>query len=163
MGKLVGSWITKRRELKGISQAQLAKRLGVNTAQSVSNIERGIAPLPHAHVSELSRALGVKRELVVNKVVEEFRKSWMAASGKTKKAAPKGKKAKTPKKAQPKKTAKPVNKVRLASRVLATKARKAKLLTRVTRDVRDLKKIATAVGGTTKARKTKAQIKARRS
>ena len=43
MGHIVGEYLQKLRQQRGISQGDLAKALNLNTAQSISNIERVLA------------------------------------------------------------------------------------------------------------------------
>lgn len=61
--KLVGSFIRKRRESLGLSQRALGMMFDPPvTTQFISNIERGVTPLPPAHVPTLTKALLVSEE-----------------------------------------------------------------------------------------------------
>ena len=56
--KIVGEFIKKRREALNISQKSLG--LAFNppvTTQFISNLERGVTPLPHSHVAVIAKAL----------------------------------------------------------------------------------------------------------
>jgi transcriptional regulator with XRE-family HTH domain len=56
--KIVGEFIKKRREALNISQKSLG--LAFNppvTTQFISNLERGVTPLPHSHVPVIAKAL----------------------------------------------------------------------------------------------------------
>lgn len=70
-GTLIRNW----RERRGISQAQLSKILKLSTAQSVSNIERGITPLPAKHISKIAKAFGVPQKKVIRALLnDEYRR-----------------------------------------------------------------------------------------
>lgn len=55
------SLIRSARIRKGLTQAQLAEKLKIH-GQSISNIERGISPLPGRHIKALSKILGISRK-----------------------------------------------------------------------------------------------------
>lgn len=63
----VGSFIRQKREEKGFSQKELGQKFEPPvTTQFVSNLERGITPVPAVHVQALVRALGINEsELMV--------------------------------------------------------------------------------------------------
>ena len=57
---LVGAFLRQRRETLGISQKQLGLRFTPTvTTQFISNLERGVTPLPAHHVSTLARELRI--------------------------------------------------------------------------------------------------------
>jgi transcriptional regulator with XRE-family HTH domain len=56
------------RKSAGISQAELAKRVGVIN-QCVSNWERGVAPIPYKHVDSLSTALNVTKDDITQNIL----------------------------------------------------------------------------------------------
>lgn len=71
--KLVGNFIRKRREALGISQRALGLLFHPPvTTQFISNVERGITPLPPAHVPILIQALGIPEEDLLNLLEREF-------------------------------------------------------------------------------------------
>lgn len=58
--RIVGNFIRKRREKLGISQRALGQRFSPTvTTQFISNLERGVTPLPPAHVPALCEALQI--------------------------------------------------------------------------------------------------------
>lgn len=74
MGKLVGMNLKKVRERRGIGQATVARRLGMKTAQSVSNIERGVSPLPITKVRGLAKILGLDPRTITIWMIAEYRR-----------------------------------------------------------------------------------------
>lgn len=52
-----GLYLKELREKRGLSQGKLARLLRLKTAQSVSNIERGISPMPASHVKRVAKIL----------------------------------------------------------------------------------------------------------
>ncbi len=63
----VGAFIRQKRETKGFSQKELGQRFEPPvTTQFVSNLERGITPIPAVHIQALVRALDLnEQELMV--------------------------------------------------------------------------------------------------
>lgn len=59
------------REKAGLTQAELAGKLGVDN-QFISNIERGICPLPPKHFKVLSRMLDIPVEKFIDYNVERY-------------------------------------------------------------------------------------------
>jgi transcriptional regulator with XRE-family HTH domain len=56
--KIVGEFIKKRREALNISQKSLGLAFTPPvTTQFISNLERGVTPLPHSHVPVIAKAL----------------------------------------------------------------------------------------------------------
>ena len=71
--RLVGEFIKKRRELMGISQ----RTLGLSftppvTTQFISNVERGVTPLPLSHVPVLSRVLSIPDTEIAELLEREY-------------------------------------------------------------------------------------------
>lgn len=81
MGKQVGSFIKNLREKRGLSQADVAKLLSLKTAQSISNIERGVSPLPKSKIKKLADILGVKKSEIVTVVLAEVQERVAKAAG----------------------------------------------------------------------------------
>lgn len=81
MGKYVGSFIKELREKRGLSQADVARMLSLKTAQSISNIERGVSPLPRAKIKRLADILGVKKAEIVGVVMREMQERVSRAAG----------------------------------------------------------------------------------
>jgi len=61
--KIVGSYIRRKREALKISQRALGQLFSpVVTTQFISNVERGVTPLPPNHVETLASALKIPKE-----------------------------------------------------------------------------------------------------
>ena len=72
MSKVIGKFIKVRRTELGLSQNDLARSLGYNTSQYISNIERGLASIPFAKIQDMSTLLKVDyRHLLNLKLMEE--------------------------------------------------------------------------------------------
>ena len=72
MGKHIGNLVKQGREKKKRSQADIAEALGLKTAQSISNIERGVSPLPPMHFKKLGEILGVPKQKFVDAALAEY-------------------------------------------------------------------------------------------
>lgn len=81
MGKHLGSFVRQLREKRGLSQGDVARLLSLKTAQSISNIERGISPLPKSKIKRLADILGVKKDEIVNIVLQEVQERYSKATG----------------------------------------------------------------------------------
>lgn len=57
-----GKFIKQRRKELGLNQDYLAKELLYKDKQAISNIERGVAPLPFNRIIKLAQLLGVERK-----------------------------------------------------------------------------------------------------
>lgn len=51
----VGEMLKRYRDHRGITQLALAKELGLETCQMISNVERGLSVFPAARLSRLDR------------------------------------------------------------------------------------------------------------
>lgn len=72
MSKVIGKFIKVRRTELGLSQNDLARALGYNTSQYISNIERGLASIPFARIRDMASLLKVDyRHLLNLKLIEE--------------------------------------------------------------------------------------------
>jgi transcriptional regulator with XRE-family HTH domain len=84
MSKVIGKFIKVRRTELGLSQNDLARSLGYNTSQYISNIERGLASIPFAKIQEMSNLLRVDyRHLLNMKLMEEvpgFKEEFLATA-----------------------------------------------------------------------------------
>lgn len=70
---LVGRFIRERREALRISQRALGQALVPQvTTQFISNVERGVTPLPPAHVPTLAKILLVSEEEVMKLLEREY-------------------------------------------------------------------------------------------
>lgn len=56
--KVFGRWLRDCRRQARVTQADLAKALGYDSSQIISNIERGVSLLPSKRLPEFARALG---------------------------------------------------------------------------------------------------------
>jgi len=71
--KIVGDFIRSKREVLGLSQ----KALGLLftpavTTQFISNLERGVTPLPHTHIPVLAKALQTTEAEIASLVEKEY-------------------------------------------------------------------------------------------
>ena len=78
----ISSLIYNRRIELGLTQQDLSRKLGLESPQFISNLERGKALLPLGSVKKLSRALDVEYEelstMAVNEKVSAMRKKASA-------------------------------------------------------------------------------------
>ena len=71
--RLVGTFIRKRREAVGLSQRSLGLLFNPPvTTQFVSNLERGVTPLPLHHVPTLCKALAVNESEIMSLLGKEY-------------------------------------------------------------------------------------------
>ena len=71
--KLVGNFIRQRRETLSLSQRALGLLFDPPvTTQFISNVERGVTPLPPAHVPTLTRALQVSEAELMGLLEREY-------------------------------------------------------------------------------------------
>ncbi len=71
--KLVGTFIRQRRAALGLSQRELGLLFSpAVTTQFISNIERGVTPLPPAHVATLVRALQIPETEILALLEREY-------------------------------------------------------------------------------------------
>ncbi len=71
--KLVGEFIRQKRQALGFSQRELGLLFSpAVTTQFVSNVERGVTPLPPSHVPLLTKALQVSEEEVMALLEKEY-------------------------------------------------------------------------------------------
>lgn len=71
--RLVGEFIKKQREAKGISQRALGALFNPPvTTQFISNVERGVTPLPPIHIATLATALAVSASEITALLEKEY-------------------------------------------------------------------------------------------
>jgi transcriptional regulator with XRE-family HTH domain len=71
--KIVGEFIRTRRSHLGLSQRSLGQRFTPPvTTQFISNVERGVTPLPPSHVPTLCDALQIKATELTGLMEQEF-------------------------------------------------------------------------------------------
>jgi transcriptional regulator with XRE-family HTH domain len=70
---LVGSFLRQRREAVGLSQRALGQRFNPPvTTQFISNVERGVTPLPPGHIPTLSRELQLSEAELLTVLEREY-------------------------------------------------------------------------------------------
>ena len=78
----MGDFIRKRRQELGISQQKLGLLLQPPvTTQFMSNIERGITPLPLRHISSLAKALECSEQELTELLQRELKMKFMGKLG----------------------------------------------------------------------------------
>jgi len=71
--RLVGAFIRQRREAVGLSQRALGLLFSpAVTTQFISNLERGVTPLPPAHIPTLCRALQISEAELLALLEREY-------------------------------------------------------------------------------------------
>jgi hypothetical protein len=71
--RIVGNFIRQRREALGLSQRALGLLFTPPvTTQFISNVERGVTPLPPAHIPTLTKALGVGEAEFMSLLEQEY-------------------------------------------------------------------------------------------
>jgi transcriptional regulator with XRE-family HTH domain len=71
--KIVGEFIRKRRSSLGLSQRALGQMFEpAVTTQFISNVERGVTPLPPAHVPTLAKSLLVPEDELMGLLEKEY-------------------------------------------------------------------------------------------
>lgn len=73
--------LVSARNKRGLSQGDMAKLLGLKTAQSISNIERQTSPFPLKHTRKIARILRVHPRDIVNTYLDDRRKRIFKALG----------------------------------------------------------------------------------
>lgn len=70
--KEFGEWLRLVRLHKQISQGDVAKEIGANTANFISKIERGVSAVPVERISELARGYQVDELVFAEAVFKHF-------------------------------------------------------------------------------------------
>lgn len=71
--KKLGHFLREKRELKGLTQAQVAQRLGYGSPQFISNIERGISRVPIKSLRQFIEVYDLRPDDVIDLLLEEKR------------------------------------------------------------------------------------------
>ena len=85
IGQMKTPYLSSGQKLKqirmesGLTQEDLAKKAKLKTAQSISNIERGITPVPMSKLKVFSKALNVAPALLLEYQISDY-KDWMLES-----------------------------------------------------------------------------------
>ncbi len=64
--------IKTRREEKGVTQNELAKKIGYAHAQFISNFERGYSPLPLKKLYKIRKILSIDEIKLEETLIEDF-------------------------------------------------------------------------------------------
>lgn len=72
-----GKIIRDAREALNISQADLAGKLGLENAQSISNIERGLTGVPRKYVFEMCKVLKIDTHELIDAMLEDMRNKYL--------------------------------------------------------------------------------------
>jgi transcriptional regulator with XRE-family HTH domain len=87
--KLVGQFVRQRRESLGLSQRALGQLFDPPvTTQFISNVERGVTPLPPAHIPTLVKALLVSEQELLSLLEREYAAKISGRVGKATVEAP---------------------------------------------------------------------------
>lgn len=71
--KIVGTYIKQRRQALDLSQRALGQMLTPPvTTQFISNLERGVTPLPLSHLSHLAKALQIQEAELTSLLEKEY-------------------------------------------------------------------------------------------
>ena len=87
--KALGSYLKKKRQLSGLTQSDVAHKLGYSTPQFISNFERGLCSPPLKNLKTLIKLYSIPVEEIVELIVceqEIFLKSVLTGKGKGRKA-----------------------------------------------------------------------------
>lgn len=71
--KEIGTMIRSARERQELTQLELANKLGYESMQFVSLIERGMSKAPLTVIGKLAVILGIPAKKIENLLVEEYR------------------------------------------------------------------------------------------
>ncbi len=80
MGSKTAQLIRTAREARGLSQSDLSKALQLKSAQFISNIERGISPVPRKMIPLLQEYLGLEREELIDAMLDDMRTVYETAA-----------------------------------------------------------------------------------
>lgn len=68
----IGSFIRYKRKEKGMTQFELAVKMGQFSSMFVSLIENGRVNLPLKHLVKICKILGIKKEAVISLLMNEY-------------------------------------------------------------------------------------------
>jgi len=57
-----------------LTQSDVAKVIGVSTPQNISNVERGVSPIPFDHLEEWVSFIGANKNTVMKLLMNNYRK-----------------------------------------------------------------------------------------
>lgn len=76
----LSQYIKEKRLEKNMTQVELAKKLGMSSAQHLCNIENGSAPMPSKYYRKLCSVLRITKDELVDIMVDEYEllvRSWL--------------------------------------------------------------------------------------
>lgn len=71
--KILGHFLKEQREIKGLTQAQVAQSLGYGSPQFISNIERGISRVPIKSLRQFIEVYNLRPDDVIALILDEKR------------------------------------------------------------------------------------------
>lgn len=71
--KRMGNYLRQKRELKGLTQAQVATQLGYGSPQFISNIERGVSRVPVKSLRSFIALYDLPVDEVIDLLLQEKR------------------------------------------------------------------------------------------
>lgn len=69
----LGPFLREKREIKGLTQAQVAERLGYGSPQFISNIERGISRVPIKSLRYFVEVYDLRPDDLISVLLEEMK------------------------------------------------------------------------------------------
>lgn len=75
MGKtevLIGDIVKTHRKDSGLSQLEVADRLGYESSQFIHLIEQGKSKIPPSQINKICRILGIHPKIIFDIIVEDF-------------------------------------------------------------------------------------------
>ena len=82
----IGLFLKSHRDKRNMSQKQVSDKLGYSSAQFISNIERGVAPVPSALFLELIGMYKIPEREILEFLMDEQKKALQRLLKKKKKA-----------------------------------------------------------------------------
>lgn len=67
----IGQFLKEKRESKGLTQAQVAEKLGYGSPQFISNIERGISRVPLKSLKSFMQVYDLDPEQIIELLLQE--------------------------------------------------------------------------------------------
>lgn len=69
----IAQMVKTNRVKAGISQSTLSQKLGFKNGQFISNLERGLCPIPNTSVEALSVEIKTPIEVIIDAMVEDYK------------------------------------------------------------------------------------------
>lgn len=69
---MIGQMIKEKRETAGLTQLELSKKLGYESPQFLSLIERGLSKPPYALIGKCVVILGLPEKKIISQLNQEF-------------------------------------------------------------------------------------------